>query len=153
MSGYPQLFWYFQQQQSIWLSPDFWFSYLIAMFEVSIENRQIFNYRTFHLNHIKTKYMFETLARRNHSHCVCGITNSSTANHWLFFAILSWTVIVLQKKKKKLKEGEDTGFPPIAWLASPVCPEPNGLWDWWPGNEHTCWNQLAIPCSPTIKAI
>lgn len=69
-----------------------------------------------------------------------------TANHWLFFVILSWIVIVFKKR-------EDTGFPPIAWLASPVCAEPNGLWDWWSGNEHTCWNQPAIHRSPTIKAI
>lgn len=41
----------------------------------------------------------------------------------------------------------------FAWLASPVCCEPNGLWDWWSGNEHPCWNQLAFHCSPTIKAI
>lgn len=46
---------------------------------------------------------------------------------------------------------EDTGF--SVRLESLVCAEPNGLWDWWSGNEHTCWNQRAIHCSPTIKAI
>lgn len=107
------------------------------MFEVSAENKQNFICNTCLIH----------LLVWNNSCCVCGLTNSMTANHWVFFVIPSWMVIVFKKKK------EDTGFPPIVCLASPWCAEPNGLWDWWSGNEHTCWNQPAIHRSPTIKAI
>lgn len=37
-------------------------------------------------------------------------------------------VIVLLKRERE-REREDTGSGPIAWLASSVRAEPNGLWD------------------------
>lgn len=95
--------------------------------------------------------MFDTLAGGgDNSQRVCGIRDSMTAIHWLFISnsLLNSNCVV-----KKTGEKKDPGFPPIAWFASPVCAEPNGLWDWWSGNEHTCWNQPAIHRSPTIKAI
>lgn len=92
----------------------------------------------------KTKCKFDILARRNNSLCFCGIRR---ANHWLFFVIPSWMCNCVFIKKG------DTVFSPVAWLESLVCAEPSGLWDWWSGNEHTCWNQPAIHCFATIKAI